>query len=141
MRALRVESEGIEDVNEFLKSIELLESGEGMSVLALDEDAVFGEDQIRAAVMHAERNFSKGKNVARDLKTEIMRYIACERQIKSALEKAGIKKGTRGFVLVLLNSADEERVLKALGLKKSGFISQKRDKVDEALESMALLEL
>ena len=63
MRALRVESEGIEDVNEFLKSIELLESGEGMSVLALDEDAVFGEDQIRAAVMHAERNFSKGKKI------------------------------------------------------------------------------
>lgn len=141
MRALRVESEGIEDVNEFLKSVELLESEEGISVLALDEDTVFGEDQIKAALMHAERNFSKGKNVARDLKTEVMRYIACERQIKSAIEKAGVKKGTRSFVLVLLNSEDGEKVLKALGLKKSGFISQKRDRVDEALESMALLEL
>lgn len=140
MKALRVESDGIDDLHGFLKSIEQLEE-EGVSALALDESVVFGEDQIKAALMHAERNFSKGKNVARDLKTEIMRYVACERQISNAIEKAGVKKGTRSFVLVLLNQTDEEKALKALGLKKSGFISEKRDKVNEALEGMALLEL
>lgn len=140
MKTLRVESEGIDDLHGFLKSIERLE-GEGVSVLALDERVVFGEDQIRAAIMHAERNFSKGKNVARDFKTEVMRYAACERQISDAIGKAGIKKGTKSFVLVLINQTYEEKVLKTLGLKKSGFISEKRDKVDEALESMALLEL
>jgi tRNA threonylcarbamoyladenosine modification (KEOPS) complex Cgi121 subunit len=141
MRVLKVKSEEIENVGEFLKCVERLEEEEGTSILVLNEDAVFGEDQIKAATMHAERNFSSGRNVARDFKTEVMRYIACERQIRDAIEKAGIKKGTKSFVLVLLNSTDEDRILKVLGLKKSDFISEKRDKVDEALEGMALLDL
>ncbi|MDY6984931.1 MAG: KEOPS complex subunit Cgi121 [Candidatus Thermoplasmatota archaeon] len=141
---MKVECAGIKDVEELLKKIESIEQEEKVRIIALDEHVLSGEDQIKAAIMHAERNFSKGKNVARDFKTEVMRYIACERQIKDAIKKAGIKKGAKSFVLVLLGLADsarEEKILNALGLKKSGFIKEKRDKVDEALESMALLEL
>jgi len=136
---MRVEGE-IRDVEELLEKIDTIEKEEGVKIMALDERAVFGGDQIVAALMHAERNFSKRKNVAKDFKTEVMRYIACERQIKDAIKKAGIKKDMKTFILVLLGG-DEERILKALALKKSGFINEKRDKVDEALESMALLEL
>jgi len=139
IKIMRVEGE-IKDVEEFLEKIDAVEKEEGVKIIALDESAVFGEDQIVAALMHAERNFSKRKNVARDFKTEVMRYIACERQIKDAIKKAGIKKSMKSFILVLLGG-DEERILKALALKKSGFINEKRDKVDEALEEMAILEL
>jgi tRNA threonylcarbamoyladenosine modification (KEOPS) complex Cgi121 subunit len=137
---MRVEGE-IKDVEEFLEKIDSIEKEEGVKIIALDESAVFGGDQIEAALMHAERNFSKRKNVAKDFKTEVMRYIACERQIKDAIKKAGIKRGMKSFILVLLEAADEERILKALALKKNGFINEKRDKVDEALEEMAILEL
>ena len=141
MSIIRVEREEKKGVDELLRAIERVEAEEGVHIIALDERAVFGGDQVRAAIMHAQRNFAEGKNVARDFRTEVMRYISCERQIKEAIKKAGVKEGSGGLILAVTGGADEERILKLLGLKKSGFISEKRDKVDEALESMALLDL
>jgi len=125
IKTIRVEREEKKKVDELLRAIECAEAEEGVHIIALDERAVFGEDQVRAAIMHAQRNFAEGKNVARDLRTEVMRYISCERQIKEAIRKAGVKEDSEGFILVLIGVVDEERILKLLGLKKSGFISEK----------------
>lgn len=141
MEAVRVFREII-DVENFLREIHEVERKHGVRIMPVNGDVVFGEDQLRGAVMHAERNFLTGRNSARDFKTEVMRYIACERQIRSALIRAGIKEGTEKFVLLILGAGfDSGEILRDLGLSGDGFIKEERDKVDGALEAMALLDL
>jgi KEOPS complex subunit Cgi121 len=141
MEAIRVEGE-IKDVEKFLKRIERVEKRSNVLILPLDETYVYGKDQIRAAVMHAKRNFIKNKNVARDMKSEIMRYIAGERQIKDAIKKIGIKKGQRDFLTLIFDGDfNPKEIIKRIGVKEKGWMKENREKVDEALERMALIDV
>ena len=141
MEVIRVEGE-IEDVEKFLEKIRRVEKRSNVMILPLDGTYVYGKDQIIAAVMHAKRNFIKNKNVARDMKSEIMRYTACERQIKDAIKKVGIKKGLKNFLTLILDGDfNPKEIIERIGVKEKGQMEENREKVDEALERMALLDV
>lgn len=53
-------------------------------------DRVVGADHVRQAARCARRAIAEGRSQANSLETEFLRYLAAERQVKSALAKMGL---------------------------------------------------
>lgn len=53
-------------------------------------DRVVGPDHVHSAALHARRAMLEGRNHAKTLEVEFVRYLAGERQVRSALDKVGI---------------------------------------------------
>lgn len=56
-------------------------------------DRVVGIDHVHSAALHARRAMLEGRNHAKTLEVEFVRYLAGERQVKAALDKVGIPDG------------------------------------------------
>ena len=64
-------------------------------------DRVVGAEHVRSAATHAARAMREGRNHAKTLEVEFVRYLAGERQVKAALDKVGIPEaGATEGVLV-----------------------------------------
>jgi tRNA threonylcarbamoyladenosine modification (KEOPS) complex Cgi121 subunit len=53
-------------------------------------DRVVGPDHVRQAARCARRAIAEGRSQANSLETEFLRYLAAERQVKTALAKMGL---------------------------------------------------
>lgn len=53
-------------------------------------DRVVGVEHVRSATMHARRAIAQGRAHGKSLETEFVRYLAGERQVRSALDKVGV---------------------------------------------------
>ena len=89
-----------------------------VEIIAINADMVFGSVHLDSAVEHAARSFERGKNVARNLGVEIMRYASGERQISAAIDKMGAKPDTRRLVFLIIGDCDIDRILKELHLER-----------------------
>jgi len=88
-----------------LSAYELMDSMPNRDgVLLLDSNMVMGIDHIRSSVLHAERAFSNGTNRSKTILTEIVLYLAEDRQIANAMERMRAKG--RDMVLVSLEHVD-----------------------------------
>jgi KEOPS complex subunit Cgi121 len=65
---------------------------------------VVGTDHVRSAALHARRAEREGRMQAKTIEVEFTRYLAGERQIKSALEKAGVRDGEQAAAVVALGA-------------------------------------
>lgn len=83
-------------------------------------DRVLGADHVHSAATHARRAMAEGRNHAKTLEVEFVRYLAGERQVKAALDKVGIPDaGTDTGVVVAFGDHRADAVrhyLHALGL-------------------------
>lgn len=83
-------------------------------------DRVVGADHVHSAAVHAQRAMAEGRNHAKTLEVEFVRYLAGERQVKAALEKVGIPDdGTQTGVVVAFGNKRIDALqhyLHALGL-------------------------
>lgn len=76
-------------------------SGRIAPLQVIRADRVLGGEHVRSAAFHAARAIREERNHAKSLEVEFVRYLAGERQVKSALEKVGIPAdGTQEGVLV-----------------------------------------
>jgi tRNA threonylcarbamoyladenosine modification (KEOPS) complex Cgi121 subunit len=69
---------------------ELRKSGRIAPVQVVRADRVVGADHVRQAARLARRAIAEGRGQANSLETEFLRYLAGERQVKSALAKMGL---------------------------------------------------
>lgn len=100
----------------FLKKTNSLASEYGVTIQGLNSDLIAGERHLGFAVEKALRAFAEGKNVAKDLGIEIMRYAAGERQIGRSF-LIGLSEGENRAAFIVLG--EKEKVEKALsGLKE-----------------------
>lgn len=97
----------IEDLRDFLKTLNEMSSSNNVTIQALDADKIAGERHVRFAVKKATDAMKAHTNVANDLGVEIMRYAAGERQIEKAFS-IGLHDGENRVVFVLVG---EERSL------------------------------
>jgi KEOPS complex subunit Cgi121 len=97
----------IKDKKQFLLAVKNLEAKTGCLALVIDADIVVSEKHIYFAVEKAMQAFSEGKNIAKDVGMEILRYACGERQIERALSK-GFTDSTERIALILManQSAD-----------------------------------
>ena len=108
---IRKPEDVLEKLDEFCES----EQCEGQII---DADMVFGRTHVITSYEHAKRAFDEERNASRSLAMEVLLYMSGERQISTAIEKMGIKDGTREFCIVLLGEADIEGLIQHLGVKK-----------------------
>ena len=78
-----------------LSRIAAVERSTGVRVHVVDASRVCGAVHLASALLHARRAHERGRGRARDLKVEVMLYLAGERQISKAIASAGVKRGTK----------------------------------------------
>ena len=91
----------IEDLREFLKTLNNISSANNVTIQALDADKIAGERHVLFAVKKATDSMEANTNVANDLGVEIMRYAAGERQIEKAFSM-GLHDGENRVVFALV---------------------------------------
>lgn len=79
---------------------ELRKSGRIAALQVVRADRVVGADHVRQAARCARRAIAEGRSQANSLETEFLRYLAGERQVKSALLKMGLPDVSDGVVAV-----------------------------------------
>lgn len=75
----------------------------GGEVVLFNPQMVCGADQIRSAVLHADRAFADGSHRSKTLLTEIILYAAGERQIAKALKLMRPRPDADAMVAAVLN--------------------------------------
>lgn len=98
----------IRDRSEFLSALKGLASRHGCIIQALDADKVVSNEHLTVAAKKALQAFSRGRNIAKDLGMEILRYASGERQIERALS-IGLSSSTCRVVLVLASAPGSSR--------------------------------
>jgi len=89
------------DKRHFFLALKNLQTKTGCLAQVLDADIVVSEKHLHFAVEKAMLAFSEGKNIAKDVGMEILRYASGERQIERALSK-GFSDSTERIALILI---------------------------------------
>lgn len=90
------------DRSEFVKALRRIQDQTGCTAQAVDADNIVSERHLIFAAEKALRAFSEGRNVAKDMGVEILRYASGERQIERALE-IGLTESTKRIALVIIS--------------------------------------
>lgn len=96
----------IADVRAFLKATAAIGADYGVTVQAVNADAVAGKMHLEFATRKAIEAFKNKRNLARDIGMEIMLYLRGRRQIERALDM-GVKQGDNNVALLILGDADD----------------------------------
>lgn len=117
----------IKNTKVFLEKIKSFSEENNVEIAVLDAEKVFGKEHLISAVEHTLRAFERKRNISNSLTTEILVYASCERQIKSAIEKMGIKDGCRRVAIVVIDKGEggirkSEKLLSFLHLRRNDSI-------------------
>lgn len=127
-------------------------------------DRIVGPRHVRSAALHAHRALAQGNAHAKTVDVEFMRYLAGERQIKSALAKMGLGESNDSIAVVAFGPKRRDAVqhfMEALGLREDDSLLDASDakltafgitptqigattherRFDLALEAVALVDL
>ncbi|HWQ21085.1 MAG TPA: KEOPS complex subunit Cgi121 [Methanotrichaceae archaeon] len=91
----------IKDKIELLGRLRDLQARSGWTIQALDADKVASERHLTFACQKAMMAFVEGRNIAKDLGVEILRYASGERQIERAFS-IGLSGSTERIALVII---------------------------------------
>ena len=92
----------VKDVDDFLKKVNNFSQKNSIISQVFNADMIYGEKHIISAVDHAKRSFDRKKNTTNSLDMEILLYTSGERQLKLAIPKMGIKKGSANILFVFI---------------------------------------
>lgn len=101
----------IDDVKKFVRDLQSISADYGVTVQAVDADAIAGQCHVEFAVGKAIQSFEQGRNLARDMGMEIMLYLRGRRQIEKALE-IGARPGMNRIALIIVGD-DAEKARRA----------------------------
>jgi KEOPS complex subunit Cgi121 len=93
----------IEDVKIFIRDLSSIASDYGVTVQAVNADAVAGQCHAEYAIGKAIESFEQQRNLARDLGMEIMLYLRGRRQIEKALE-IGVRPGDNRVAFIVVGN-------------------------------------
>lgn len=105
----------IADVRAFLKATAAVGADYGVTVQAVNADAVAGQMHLEFATRKAIEAFQHKRNLARDIGMEIMLYLRGRRQIERALDM-GVKQGDNNVALLILGDAADKALSTARDL-------------------------
>lgn len=89
----------VEDVPDALAKAEALSAKHGVFLQLVDPAAVYNPRHLQSAWLHAERAKAQGSMSAKTLGAEFLMYVAGERQVHRAIEKAGIRTGAERTIV------------------------------------------
>ena len=123
----------IPDIEEFLRRINDIASGYGITVQAIDADKIASEEHILSAAEKAIRAVERNDSISKDLGMEVLLYASGNRQIKRALSM-GIRNGKNKIVLAVVGADIPEKARSELeSLVEAAdvirYTSEKRDMI------------
>ena len=123
----------ITDVTEFLRTLNGIASGYGITVQAIDADKTAGREHILAAAEKAIRAVQRHESISDDLGMEILLYASGNRQIKKALSM-GVREGRNNIILAAVGDEVSDAAISELeGLVEvadvAGYTHEKRDAI------------
>lgn len=89
------------DRNEFVSALRKLQAQTGCIIQAMDADNIVSERHLTFAAEKALCAFLEGRNIAKDLGVEILRYASGERQIERALT-IGLSDSTKRIAIIII---------------------------------------
>lgn len=95
----------LRDKDQFVSALRMLRAESGCVVQAVDADKIVSIQHLSFAAEKAQRAFSEGRNIAKDLGVEILRYASGERQIERALS-IGLSDSTERIAIIILPGKD-----------------------------------
>ena len=98
--------EAVVDVAAWLARLHEVSTALGFRAQALDAGAVCGREHVVSAILHAKQARSSGRALARTLETEWALCVAGVRHVGVALERAGVRRGTDTFAVLLTFEGD-----------------------------------
>lgn len=90
----------VDDVASLLKTIQSWAEKYEVTLQLVHPDAVYDQRHVASAVDHAVRSRAGDTASAKSLGAEILLYLSGQRQVKRALDVAGIEPGLESAVLV-----------------------------------------
>ncbi|MBC7086399.1 MAG: hypothetical protein H5T43_08600 [Methanomethylovorans sp.] len=132
----------IENLKGFLEKITEISESSGCTIQCLNADLVAGEKHLLFAVTKALRAFDQGKNAAKDMGIEIMRYASGKRQIEEAFSM-GVHEGLNNIVFIIIG--EMQAVSSCMDILKKminthdviSYLPFKREKIMEQFEITA----
>jgi len=103
----------------------------------ISANVIRGVHHLAAALVHTARGLDDGSAKARDRGIELMRWLSGERQIRKALDTAGLRPGLEGAWLIKFDEADDQLLPQILDLTAW---SELEDNRISSAEGLALLE-
>jgi len=116
----------IQDIDSFLQQVLSFSQENKIVIQAFNADVIYGKNHLASAVEHAVRAMKRKTNTTNSLGMEILLYASGERQLKLAIPKMGVKKGSASIAFVFASSI-------------KGKIGKMTDRlIDEMLGSLSL---
>jgi len=76
----------------------------------LEADVVCGREHLISAAEHALRAIGRGDAMSSSLPSEAMLYASGERQLRRAIEKAGVDAATERFAIIVFGGGADEAI-------------------------------
>ncbi|MEM0245397.1 MAG: KEOPS complex subunit Cgi121 [Thermoplasmata archaeon] len=114
-------------------AIKKVKNGE---IIIIKDEGIISKKILESAYLKAKRSFNNNTSIGRDIGTEMMLYLATNRQISEALEKYGVKGEGKYFIV-----SENELDLKNLGFEEIEFKELENEELLKELEKIAIFEL
>ncbi len=121
----------IQDIDGFLKKISKFVEKNDILIQIFDAELIFGKNHLISAYEHAKRAMDRKTNTTNSLEMETLLYSSGERQLKLAIPKMGVKKGSVSIALIFIGKSQRKNLDRLLS-KFLEELSLKRD--DSVLE-------
>jgi len=92
----------IDNSEEFMKSMRNLKL-QGVAVQFFNAELIASWEHLYLAVLDALLAFRNGWNISKDLAMEVMLYASAQRQIRKAIDLAGVKQSCANVAIVMVN--------------------------------------
>ena len=92
----------IQDIDGFLKKISQFAKNNNILIQAFDAEIIYGKNHLISAFKHAKRAMDRKTNTTNTLEMETLLYTSGERQLKIAIPKMGVKKGSASVALIFI---------------------------------------
>jgi len=92
----------IQNVDDFLKKITKIIEDNDILIQVFDAELIYGKNHLISSFEHAKRAMDRKTNTTNSLEMETLLYSSGERQLKLAIPKMGVKKGSVSIALIFI---------------------------------------
>src|SRR5688572_33286175 len=97
----------VKDVESTMAAADQVMKETKADLVLFDPAAIYGRSHLASAVLHAQRAAAQGKQGAHTLSAEVLLYAAGERQVRHAIDRAGIRPGLEEVLVLALGEQAE----------------------------------
>jgi KEOPS complex subunit Cgi121 len=95
----------IQDVDVFLNKVSKFIEENDILIQVFDAELIYGKNHLISAFEHAKRAIDRKSNSTNSLEMETLLYSSGERQLKLAIPKMGVKKGSDAIALIFISKS------------------------------------